>query len=60
MDASLASLGMARNGTKSSSSESIPGRLNSHSLTHNRATVSKDLKLGHGAAAWRWLGASRG
>lgn len=60
MDTSLVDLGLAREGTKSSGdSNSISGRLNGHGLSHDGAAVSKDLKLGHGAAAWRRLGASR-
>jgi hypothetical protein len=59
MDASLVGLDMSRKGTESSGSNAVSGGLDSHGLAHDRATVSKDLKLGHGAAAWRRLGTSR-
>lgn len=60
MDASLAGLGLARVSTQSSSSESIPGRLNGHGLSHNGAAMGVDLQLRHGTTAGRGPGASRG
>jgi hypothetical protein len=57
MKTSLVGLGMAREGTKSGSSNAVSGGLDGHGLAHDGATVSKDLELGHGAATWRWLGA---
>ena len=56
MNAGPAGLGVTREGTQAGRS-TVLGRLDSHGLAHDRASVGEDLQLGHGAAAGRSLGA---